>query len=115
MTSIASVTRQIAALDINKKTTATKSTLSKQPSQTNVAKLLTKFAAPNPSANSAKPKPTPHSALRHLTTEKPAAPEIDIGSYDGGLELENEKRGAVVSGDAAMELALDSSVARYVS
>ncbi|SJL09713.1 related to Aurora kinase B [Armillaria ostoyae] len=112
MTSIASVTRQISALDINKKTTATKPTLSKQPSQTNVAKLLTKFAAPNPSTNSAKPKPTPHSALRNLTTEKPAAPEIDIGSYDGGLELENEKRGAAVSGDAARELALDSSVAR---
>ncbi|KAF9051054.1 other/AUR protein kinase [Hymenopellis radicata] len=122
MTSVASVTRQIAALEIsNKKTTSTATTAkptlhSKHPSQTNVAKLLTKFSAPNPSTSTSKPKTAPSSALRNQTNtthvEKSKSQQIDIGSYDGGLEIENEKRGEVVSGDAAKELALDSSSAR---
>lgn len=39
-------------------------------------------------------------------------PSIDIGQYDGGLEIENEKRGERVYGEAAEELALDSSTSR---
>ena len=34
---------------------------------------------------------------------------MDIGQYDGGFEIENEKRGSTVSGEAAEILALDSS------
>lgn len=127
MASIGSVTRQIAALEISSKKPAnpppTRPTHSKQPSQTNVAKLLTKYAAPpNPV-----PKPAQPSALRNQTnaenkttappsTTKPVAKPstIDIGKYDGGFEIDNEKRGQKVYGEAAEDLALDSSVSRYV-
>ena len=34
---------------------------------------------------------------------------FDIGRYDGGFEAENEGRGSFVHGEAALELALDSS------
>ncbi|THH09837.1 hypothetical protein EW145_g1727 [Phellinidium pouzarii] len=34
---------------------------------------------------------------------------MDIGQYDGGFEIENEKRGSAVFGEAAALLALDSS------
>ncbi|KAL5519789.1 hypothetical protein ACEPAG_1449 [Sanghuangporus baumii] len=34
---------------------------------------------------------------------------MDIGQYDGGFEIENEKRGSTVHGEAAEILALDSS------
>ncbi|KIK98966.1 hypothetical protein PAXRUDRAFT_823249 [Paxillus rubicundulus Ve08.2h10] len=122
MASIASITKQIATLEISskKQTNTTRPIHTKQPSQANVAKLLTKFAAPNPA-----PKPTQPSALRNQTnaesrtatppsptksTAKPAI--IDIGKYDGGLEIDNEKRGEKVYGEAAEELALDSSVSR---
>lgn len=37
---------------------------------------------------------------------------IDIGKYDGGLELDNESRGERVYGQAAEELALNSSLSR---
>lgn len=129
MASVASVTRQIAALEIsnNKKpasTTARPPLHSKQPSQTNVAKLLTKFAAPNTTTVPSKSKSTASSSsLRTQPSaatlnEKPSttthSQQIDIGKYDGGLEIDNEKRGEIVSGDAAKELALDSSVAPYV-
>lgn len=129
MTSMGSLTRQISQLDIsNKKPGATASSSTrppalKQPTQPNVAKLLTKFAAPNPFTNSSN-KPTNPSSLRNQaqattsTSSKPALaaqPSIDIGSYDGGLELENEKRGERVYGEAAEELALDSSVSRYAT
>lgn len=39
---------------------------------------------------------------------------MDIGTYDGGFELENEKRGSAVFGQAAELLALDSSRLAYV-
>lgn len=128
MASVGSVTRQIAALEISsKKNTNTSSsssslkpTLSKQSSQTNVSKLLTKFAAPNPPGST---KPLHPSSLRNPTsstfsksttsTHLKQQPSIDIGQYDGGLELENEKRGERVFGEAAEELALDSSTSRY--
>jgi aurora kinase len=42
-------------------------------------------------------------------------PGIDIGRYDGGFEIDDEKRGEKVYGEAAEDLALDSSVSRYVS
>ncbi|KAL4069999.1 kinase-like domain-containing protein [Scleroderma yunnanense] len=119
MASIASVTKQIAALEISSKKPANSSRLThtKQPSQTNVAKLLTKYAAPNPP-----PKPPQPSGLRTQTpTEnRPETPPrkaprkipIDIGKYDGGFEADNEKRGEKVYGEAAEDLALDSSTSR---
>ncbi|KAF9046378.1 other/AUR protein kinase [Panaeolus papilionaceus] len=122
MASINSVTRQIAALEISNKkpTTTTAKPLSKQPSQPNVAKLLTKFAAPNP-FNSVTNKPANPSSLRHPTPSGvPSSSSrtigqgsaLDIGRYDGGLETDNEKRGEVVYGEAAEELALDSSTSK---
>ncbi|KAH0832146.1 kinase-like protein [Lanmaoa asiatica] len=109
MASIGSVTKQIAALEISSKKQAnpppTRPTQSKQTSQTNVAKLLTKYAAPNPIQKPAQP-----SALRNQTNAenrtitpppptKPVAkpPTIDIGKYDGGFEIDNEKRGEKVT------------------
>jgi aurora kinase, other len=142
MATIGSVTRQIAALEIStKQNGATKQTRplnhQKSTSQSNVSKLLTKFAAPNPfpdpkvkasvrtipprSANTAhstakqpqpapqKPQPAPASQPK-TTTDR----GLDIGKYDGGFEIENEKRGETVDGEAARDLALDSSVSRLV-
>lgn len=137
--SIRSVTQQFAGLDISKqpKTTSTstsKPTLTKQPSQTNVTKLLTKFAAPNPynpAAQSKSHQPSSSSSsLRNLTNttsetkiaalsettkdkDATAPAGLDIGRYDGGIEIDNEKRGEKVYGEAAEDLALDSSVSRY--
>jgi hypothetical protein len=119
MATVGSVTRQIAALEISGSnsrapvptSSIARPTHTKNASQPNVAKLLTKFAAPNLSksqTNLANLPPPPPS--RKNTTP----PAIDIGRYDGGLESENEKRGDIVSGDAAAELALDSSLSRYV-
>ncbi|KAF9068559.1 kinase-like protein [Rhodocollybia butyracea] len=114
--SVREITRQIQSLDIsNKPTSARPPFHSKQPSQTNVAKLLTKYAAPNPSyvpgqnimksAKSAAPKakPQPHMGTTSVNQA------VDIGHYDGGLELDNEKRCEKISAEAAQELALDSS------
>ncbi|KAG6906763.1 Serine/threonine-protein kinase ark1 [Tephrocybe rancida] len=111
MATVNSITRQIEALELSsKKTYALSHT--KSASQSNVSKLLTKFAAPNPFP----PKPVhPPSSLRNpakppaqppQTTSKPS---IDIGRYDGGLEIEDKKRGQAIHGEAAEELALDSS------
>lgn len=124
MASVSSITRQISALDISKKepiATSSSKSLVKQPSEVNVTKLLTKFAAPNPFSNSLN-KPANPSSLRNPTpggsqssTSKPGHAthsSIDIGSYDGGLELDNEKRGERVFGQAAEELALNSSLLR---
>ncbi|KAL1743674.1 kinase-like protein [Schizophyllum fasciatum] len=135
MATVGAVTRQIAALEISSKKPATSSSTasanpvrpghSKQPSQEKVTKLLSKFAAPvNPNAGA---KLAPSSSLRNQTnhanqthaaeTHKKASPTppakpMDIGKYDGGLEKENEERGERVYGDAATQLALDSSVAK---
>ncbi|KAK7064822.1 kinase-like protein [Favolaschia claudopus] len=121
MTTIGSVTRQIAALEIsgsNSRSFAPSSSTArpahtKQPSQPNVAKLLTKFAAPNLNASQSSLAGLPPPPSRK---EKEAAAaqqaSLDIGRYDGGLELENEERGEVVSGEAAAELALDSSLSQ---
>ncbi|KAF8151995.1 other/AUR protein kinase [Mycena galopus ATCC 62051] len=117
MATVGSVTRQIAALEISgsgSRPPASTSSIArpahtKHPSQPNIAKLLTKFAAPNlnPSQSSLANLPPPPPRK-----DKDAQPVVDIGRYDGGLELENEERGEVVSGDAAVELALDSSQSR---
>lgn len=141
MTSVNSVTRQIAALEISSKpntqhnTTRTAGTAhQKKPSQSgpNVTKLLNKFAAPQPfTSGTAKAVGTSQTTTNTATTTttkarpasptklaKPSAPSvrkqptIDIGSYDGGLELDDENRGEKVTGEAAEALALDSSVAR---
>lgn len=146
MASIGSVTRQISSLDISGKKTTThgpqasssSNRLAKQPSQNNVSKLLTKYAAPNPFANASN-KPTYPSSLRNpvpssgnlpsagssstsLHKVQPATStkagqsvaqlSMDIGKYDGGLEIDNEKRGERVYGEAAEDLALDSSVSK---
>ena len=37
---------------------------------------------------------------------------VQLGAYDGGLELENASRGEIIYGEAAEELALDSSISR---
>jgi len=137
MATIGSVTRQIAALEISaKQNGATKQTrpLNNQKSagHTNVSKLLTKFAAPHPFSDT-KPKAAPvrtvpprpanpaHSAPKQPQPAPPASQakptsnrELDIGKYDGGFEIENEKRGEAVDGEAAQDLALDSSVSRLV-
>ncbi|KAF8634165.1 hypothetical protein AX15_001033 [Amanita polypyramis BW_CC] len=132
MTPVNAATRQIAALEISSKnasgtSSGTTPPLShiKQPSQTNIAKLLTKYAAPNPHPSKfAHPSSSTSSTHQSRTTHgvQPSQsqlvigvthPGLDIGSYDGGLELENEKRGEKVYGEAAQDLALDSSVARY--
>src|SRR6266545_5046725 len=118
MASVNSITRQIAALELaskkgssastNTNTTSTSTSthpkLYKQSSSQNVAKLLTKYAAPNPFTNASN-KPAQSSSLRYpastttatgssttTTTaarhgQVPAQPPIDIGRYDGGLEL----------------------------
>ncbi|KAF7340210.1 Kinase-like protein [Mycena venus] len=117
MTTVGSVTRQIAALEISGSSSRppaptssiARPTHTKHASQPNVAKLLTKFAAPNlnPSQTSLANLPPPPRKDNDATQ-----PALDIGRYDGGLELENEERGEVVSGEAAAELALDSSLSR---
>ncbi|KAI5117993.1 hypothetical protein M0805_004490 [Coniferiporia weirii] len=43
------------------------------------------------------------------STRPPSQATLDIGQYDGGFEIENEKRGSAVFGEAAELLALDSS------
>ncbi|KAF5367299.1 hypothetical protein D9757_010113 [Collybiopsis confluens] len=127
MATVASITNKIAALELSSSkkptTTARPPIHSKQPNQTNVAKLLTKYGAPNPPyipPTSMKFKKTvnavPTFAPRteqlgaDTDTGNTPVPEVtqpmDIGSYDGGLE---EKRGEAVSGEAAQDLALDSS------
>jgi len=141
MASVGSVTRQIAALEISAKqngaTTKPSRPISihqKTSSQTSVSKLLTKFAAPNPFPEP-KPKPTVRAisqkptqstaklpqpasqkapALTRTRSQSKPVPEreLDIGKYDGGFEIENEKRGEAVEGEAARDLALDSSVSK---
>lgn len=138
MTSIGAVTRQIATLEVSSKpntqqsSRATGATHQKKPSQNggNVTKLLSKFAAPNPfPSGHAKTASTATTTSTTITAKsrppspskpapsKLAAPKqhvIDIGRYDGGLEIDNESRGEKVTGEAAEDLALDSSVARCV-
>jgi hypothetical protein len=46
------------------------------------------------------------------TVESQETPSLQIGKYDGGLEIDNEKRGSTVFGQAAKDLALDSSIGR---
>ncbi|TFY73462.1 hypothetical protein EWM64_g10550 [Hericium alpestre] len=126
----------------SKQNTSTKSTRSgtshqKTSSQTSVSKLVTKFASSTSlqstssssslkslhkkgtaSASSVSKLPTsskPALTPAHSKTSSQSSqvrPEIDIGNYDGGFEIENEKRGEAVTGEAAEELALDSSVSR---
>ncbi|KAF8606868.1 other/AUR protein kinase [Ceratobasidium sp. AG-I] len=104
----------------------------------NVNRLLTKFgSSTNPPATSRPPlvamavgasasapnihQPTsvrgptsvpgsPTRAAALASNDAAASGPLDIGSYDGGFERENESRGTPVTGEAAVELALDSSV-----
>jgi aurora kinase len=137
MASVGSVTKQIAALEISSKQNgATKSTRTlpqKTAGQTNVSKLLTKFAPPHPfpeakakaslrtvpsrpaTSVQSTARPPPSASQKAPAPKHAAGRALDIGKYDGGFEIENEKRGEAVDGDAARELALDSSVSRSVS
>ncbi|KAH9017151.1 kinase-like domain-containing protein, partial [Lactarius pseudohatsudake] len=98
MASIGSVTRQIAALEISaKQNGATKPTRHSQDGR--ATQSSTKQSASTPQ------KP--------MATQKPLTEaELNIGKYDGGFEIENEKCGEAIQGEAARELALDSSVSR---
>lgn len=140
MSTVSSLTQQIAALDISKKAPTSSSsftakpTLFKQPSQPNVGKLLTKYAAPNPIPNSGsqsqptftKLKPSAsQSSLRNPTqannetttnanARNPSPAEgstkpLDIGPYDGGLETDAGRRDKKIPRTSERELALDSS------
>jgi len=129
MGSVDTVTQKLAAMRLaHKGSTPTLASSSshptirqvKQPVQPGVAKLLTKFAAPNPFQDSSN-KPLHKAASSvDLTANAKAAvksplgaqPSFDIGAYDGGLE--QDERGSQVFGAAAEELALDSSTAQYV-
>lgn len=133
MASVGQLTRQISALEISSKQNTTRTTTTttttttqhkKNPSQTNVTKLLSKYAAPNPFPTSASLQKAASSqsiaskaqqdASRPPSPTRPAPVKqhtIDIGKYDGGFEIENETRGAKITGQAAEDLALDSSVA----
>jgi hypothetical protein len=51
-------------------------------------------------------------AISKKPTTAASKPPVDIGKYDGGLELDNESRGERVFGQAAEELALNSSLSR---
>ena len=135
MTSIDSVTRKIAALELSSKqnTSGTGApSLASKPSrqghqkaasQSKVAALLTKLAPPAPfpeskstgalGANTKGAGSTSSLASTAKTpksTTKVAPQDFDIGRYDDGFEKDNEKRGSVVTGEAAKVLALDSSV-----
>ena len=130
MTSIGAVTRQISGMNLSDQKPCPSSSSTnrhpviKQPSQQHLTKLLTKHAAPKPFANATNKKDG--SQLRETQQRAPTQPStsskyeandqlaLDIGCYDGGLELDNEKRGERIYGDAAEELALDSSVSKYV-
>jgi len=104
-------------------TTAMTTTATATTTTTTATTTTTKFAAPHPfpdpkvktsvrailprPANSAAKQPAPAS-LSKPTSDR----DLDIGKYDGGFKTENEKRGEAVDGEAAEELALDSSVSR---
>ncbi|KAF8755137.1 kinase-like protein [Rhizoctonia solani] len=98
----------------------------------NVSRLLTKFGASTaavPRPVSRPPFGTSGSSESNMPTtassraSRPVSPTrsgsgdgasagmggIDIGNYDGGFEKEDESRGQPVTGEAASDLALDSS------
>ena len=125
MATVSSVTRQLSSLDISTKKGFPSSHV-KQSSQPNVAKLLTKFAAPNIPTNIAtQPKlklVSSQSSLRNpiVTTvknvdlpspEEDAPKTVDIGTYDGGLEADDQPE---IVDDSAKNLALDSSTSTSV-
>lgn len=116
MTSINSLTRDLASLDLQ----------SKSANQQSVSKLLTKYGAPNPykpSTSSLRTKPKPgHPTVPSVSSNLNPSSIVktstlfDIGKYDGGLERDlDEKRGDnALSEEAAEDLALDSSVSKSV-
>ncbi|KIY65716.1 kinase-like protein [Cylindrobasidium torrendii FP15055 ss-10] len=125
MASVAALTKQLSALELKEKSKTepkatrdaptkllpTKNSVrqplhTKQSSETNVAKLLSKFSAPNVPVASVKQAAKPPAKVErplHKTTPS----ELDIGSYDGSLE--NDQRGKTVTGEAAAQLSLNSS------
>ncbi|KAF5374362.1 hypothetical protein D9758_004716 [Tetrapyrgos nigripes] len=116
MTAVSNLAQQLSALEITQKS---------DESHAEVSRLLTKFAAPNPSKN--KPPLPSKLALKSSTSSlkssflnssqsntkvlkaKEAAlsqKKVDIGTYDGGLEADDHGH---VSVEEAPDLALDSS------
>lgn len=118
MTTVGTLTQQLSTLEI------------KQESSADISKLLTKYAAPNPSTKSilrtkasvsslktqAQNQKSLHTSASTSNLQKPKHTKgngsvdlpkaIDIGKYDGGLEADNA---AHVSVEEAPDLALDSS------
>lgn len=137
--SLSSIVRGVGAMDIsqddvkpnvsksfvpNHKSTRSQNGQTTISRQNSVSKLLTKYAKPHPF----QPAPSSQSNAVRLALAsqaqaqqlawppspskeaKAAANTLDIGRYDGGFEAETaEGRGQVVYGEAAKELALDSS------
>ena len=126
MASVNSVTRQIAALEISSKPNTSGTSNPARPTghqkksshDVNKIKLLNKLAAPNafaPTKTTTKQQQSrPASPTKPQPKAKPAPLSIDIGKYDGGFE-NDEKMGGPVFGEAAKDLALDSSTAGYVA
>ncbi|KAI5989127.1 kinase-like domain-containing protein [Pisolithus albus] len=73
-----------------------------------ITKQFTNLEVSKKSANNSSRAPCVPSHPK--TTRKP--PIVNIGKYDGGFEIDNEKRGEKVYGEAADDLALDSSTSR---
>ena len=105
-TSVRAMTQQLAGLEISKKQPT--STSSRPINTKHPTRAMTQQLA---SLEISKKQPTSTSS-RPIHTKQPA---IDIGKYDGGFEIDNAKRGEKVYGEAAEDLALDSSVSRYAS
>ncbi|CAK5267192.1 unnamed protein product, partial [Mycena citricolor] len=93
---MATLTSQMASLKLEASHTIPAPPLAKHKSASQLASL--KPAKPIQASDTKQP------------TKSPIQDALDIGQYDGGLELENEKRGELVTGAAAVELALDSSL-----
>lgn len=127
--SISGIAKQLSDLDINSKiekpVRQPGGTLKKQLSHSqSTLKLASKYA-PNKETMTATmsiavklasgDSQSQHSRTNSATVTAPPSPvrafqkPLDIGQYDGGFEIENEKRGHKVYGEAAEDLALDSS------
>lgn len=81
-----------------------------------VASVRTVLFTANPAHSTTPKQPAPAASQKPHPVPAPAShtKPLDISKYDGGFEIENEKRGKAVDGEAAQEPALDSSVSRCV-
>lgn len=131
MSNLDSLTDKLSSLtiDSNHATTSSKIPSKYQKSATTsrlLAEIASKSAAvkssdqqqgnagPSTSSSTAtiRPEPTKQDSMKSAPSQDRGAPEklTDIGTYDGGFE--SDTRGEEVTGEAAEELALDSSTSR---